>query len=84
MARIQVIPPSRAGGRLHEAYAAVAVPQQRSLPLPTPNIMQVFSLRPDYLEAVGKYWHTLWSGTLSRVNKEMIAVAVSKATQCHY
>ena len=87
MAWIQVIAPSRATGRLREAYDDLqrSLPRRGRLPRPPiPNIMQIFSIRPDYLEAAGRGFRTMWGGTLPRTVKEMIAVTVSKSTTCHY
>jgi alkylhydroperoxidase family enzyme len=49
-----------------------------------PNIMKIFSLRPEYLQAASSQFHTMWGGELPRTLKEMVAVTVSKATNCHY
>ena len=88
MARIRVIGPAEATGALSQAYQDMRERMHlgRSIPgMPkAPNIMKIFSLRPEYLQAASSQFHTMWGGDLPRTLKEMIAVTVSKATNCHY
>ena len=60
-----------------------------SLPLPVQwtawNIMQVFSLRPQFLWAFQRgFRHFMWDGELSRLAKEAIGVSVAQTNACHY
>ena len=82
MAHIKVIGPRDVAGA--DSYRGWAIPLRAGRTLPPPNIMRVFSLRPEFLSVVCRGFNTLWGGTLPRTVKEMIAVTVSKATHCHY
>jgi len=80
MAYIRSIPPSQAGGRLAHIYREIRSEVPR-----VPNLMQVFSLRPETMEWVYRSWlSSMWNGGLDRADKEVLAVAVSKAAQCDY
>jgi len=80
MAFIRHIPPSRASGRLAQVYKEI----RSELPR-VPNLMQVFSLRPETMENMYRGWlATMRSGPLSRQTKELLALAVSKAGRCEY
>jgi len=51
------------------------------------NVLRIQSLRPEVLEAgLGLYQELMFSprSPLSRAQREMIAVAVSRANDCHY
>jgi uncharacterized peroxidase-related enzyme len=50
------------------------------------NIVKSFSLRPETLRAFSNMFATLMFGpsSLSRAQREMIAVVVSVANRCHY
>jgi uncharacterized peroxidase-related enzyme len=80
MAYIRHIAPSQAGGRLAQVYREVRSEVPR-----VPNLMQVFSLRPETMEGVYRHWIALmWSPRVSRQIKEMIAVSVSVVARCDY
>ncbi len=80
MAYIRHIPPSRACGRLAHIYKEIRTEVPR-----VPNLMQVFSLRPDTMQSIYRTWlASMWSGTVSRQMKELLAVVVSKVTNCDY
>ncbi|RMD83297.1 MAG: hypothetical protein D6815_06950 [Candidatus Dadabacteria bacterium] len=80
MAYIRHIPPSRASGRLAYVYREIRAEVAR-----IPNLMQVFSLRPDTMQSVFHTWMaSMWRGTVERKLKELVAVVVSKVTNCDY
>jgi len=50
-----------------------------------PNLMQIFSLRPETMEGVYRLWMSLmWSGRVPRTLKEALAVAIAQAARCDY
>ena len=51
-----------------------------------PNVARIFALRPRHLAGWWRYYDELLRGEsgLSRAQREMIAVAVSAANDCHY
>ena len=81
MSWITEIPPERAEGRLKEIFAELLVKRGK-----VANILQVHSLRPEALAAhLTLYMDLLFApGGLSRKQREMIAVAVSRANRCEY
>lgn len=80
MAYIRQIAPSQAGGRLAQVYREVRSEVPR-----VPNLLQVFSLRPETMEGVYRHWIALmWSRRIPRQLKEMIAVTVSVAARSEY
>ena len=80
MAFIRHIAPSQAGGRLAQVYREVRGEIPR-----VPNLLQVFSLRPETMEGIYRHWIALmWSRRVPRQLKEMLAVAVSVAARCDY
>jgi len=80
VAYIRHIPPSQAGGRLAQVYREIRTEVPR-----VPNLMQVFSLRPETMEGVYRLWLSLmWNGRVSRGLKEALAVAVAQAARCDY
>lgn len=83
MARIKVLPPTEVGGELEELYEQIKA--RMGLPM-VPNIFQTFSLKPAILGAVWGMFRTVMLGEteIPRELKEMIAVVVSKANNCHY
>ncbi|MHC4830490.1 MAG: carboxymuconolactone decarboxylase family protein [Planctomycetota bacterium] len=86
MALIQTIDRKDADERLEEIYASVAGKATDSrLPEPA-NILKVQSLHPAALEAHYGFYKALMfkKGALSRAQRELIAVAVSQANDCHY
>jgi uncharacterized peroxidase-related enzyme len=51
-----------------------------------PNVLRVYALRPRHLELWNAFYDDLMRGdsTLTRPQREMIAVVVSTANRCHY
>jgi uncharacterized peroxidase-related enzyme len=51
-----------------------------------PNVLRVYSLRPNHLELWNAFYDDLMRGEsgLTRPQREMIAVVVSTANRCHY
>ncbi len=80
MAYIRHIAPSEACGRLAQVYREIRGEVPR-----VPNLMQVFSLRPETMESVHRHWlSAMWVGRVPRQTKELIAVVVSKAAKSPY
>lgn len=81
MAWIRVIDEERAEGALGELYRRVAAPGGA-----VDNILKVHGLNPPSLAGHYELYRALMYGRspLSRVQREMIAVAVSAANRCHY
>ena len=82
MAWIATVDPSQATGRLKSLYQAAVKRAGRVF-----NIVRVQSLRPGVLRASTQLYlevmHSDESG-LSRAQREMIAVVVSRTNECHY
>jgi uncharacterized peroxidase-related enzyme len=51
-----------------------------------PNVLRVYALRPRHLELWNSFYDELMRGesTLTKVQREMIAVVVSTVNRCHY
>lgn len=50
-----------------------------------PNLIQLFSLRPETMQCVYRSWLAImWNGRLPRQLKELVAVVVAKTTKCDY
>jgi uncharacterized peroxidase-related enzyme len=81
MAWIEVIQEADAEGKLKETYRKLTEPWGG-----VDNIMKIHSLNLPSLHAHFELYKTLMYGRsgLSRVQREMIAVVVSAANQCHY
>lgn len=80
MARIQIVGPGRASGELAEAYREV----QTYMPH-VGMLVQICSVRPEWVRLTGRNMlFTMEMGTLSRVDKEMLAVRTSRAGKCRY
>jgi uncharacterized peroxidase-related enzyme len=80
MAFIRHIPPSEAAGRLAHVYREIRAEVPR-----VPNLMQVFSLRPETMESIYRSWlASMWNGRVDRRTKELLAVSVSRVAQCDY
>jgi uncharacterized peroxidase-related enzyme len=82
MAWIRTIAPEEATGLLKRLYD-----QARARAGKVFNVLRIQSLRPEVLKAgVALYTELMISprSPLSRAQREMIAVAVSRANQCHY
>ncbi len=82
MAWIEVIPEGDAEDELALLYEQLADPPGG----PVDNILKVHSLNPSGLRAhLGVYRTAMTgTGTLPRVEREMIAVVVSGINGCHY
>ena len=78
---IQPIPPNEARGRLAELYTRYANPDGT-----VDAILQAHSLSPGGLSAHAELYveaaHR--KSPLSRLERELIAVAVSQVNDCHY
>ena len=81
MAWIKTIPPAEASGDLLEQYDRMRDPCGN-----VANILQVHSLNPAALRAHFDLYRTLMfaRSDLTRTQREMIAVVVSKTNGCHY
>ncbi len=81
MAWIKTVPPAEASGELLEQYKRMRDPAGN-----VANILGVRSLNPSALRAHFDLYRTLLFGgsELSRAQREMIAVVVSKTNACHY
>lgn len=81
MAWIRTIPEDQAEGMLAGLYKAARQRAGRVF-----HIIQAQSLNPRTLRAGAMLYHetTLAAGSVSRVLREMIAVVVSRANNCHY
>lgn len=79
---IETVPEDRAEGELARLYERVRDPQTGQLD----HIMQVHSLHPAGLAAHFELYRAVMRGTagLPRVDREMIAVVVSRLNDCHY
>lgn len=82
MAWIPMIPESAAEGELAELYRRGRDPRTGQVD----NILRIHSLNPPTLRAHLDVYLTACHGPspLSRRLREMIAIAVSKANECHY
>jgi len=78
---IRVVEPCEADGELARQYARI-----REVSGYVANILSVHSLNPGSLRSHFDLYRTLMFGQseLSRAQREMIAVVVSAANQCHY
>lgn len=81
MAWIEVVDEAESDGRLREAYREVGDARGR-----VANILKVHSVHPEVMEAHLALYRELMFGRspLSREERELIAVAVSVANECHY
>ncbi len=80
MAWIRQIPPARAGGRLAGVYREIRSEVPR-----VPNLMQVFSLRPETMEGLYRSWlSSMWNGSVDRQTRELMAMAVARSARCDY
>ena len=89
MAFIKTISVREANEELRAIYGMIRSDMVGSLPFPvewtTWNVMQVFSLRPQFLRALGRgFRHIMWDGELTRLAKEAIGVSVAQTNACHY
>jgi alkylhydroperoxidase family enzyme len=82
MAWIRTITPGEATGLLRRLYDEAIARAGKVF-----NVLSIQSLRPEVLEIGVKLYEELMfspRSPLSRPQREMIAVAVSRANQCHY
>ncbi len=81
MAWIRMIRETEAEGELAESYRRYREPSGR-----VDNILRIHSLNPPSLEEHYQLYSHLMRGPsgLTRVERELIAVAVSKVNDCHY
>jgi len=81
MAWIRMIDEEAASGRLAKLYGQLLGPEGE-----VDNILKIHSLNPASLRGHLALYKTVMHGPspLSRVEREMIAVVVSAANQCHY
>jgi alkylhydroperoxidase family enzyme len=89
MAFIKTISAREANDELRAIYGAIRSDVAGSLPFPvewtTWKVMQVFSLRPQFLSAFGRgFRHFMRDGELSRLAREAIGVTVAQTNACHY
>ena len=89
MAFIKTISAREASGELRAIYGMIHSDMVRPSLFPvewtTWKVMQVFSLRPQFLWAFGRgFRHFMWDGELSRLAKEAIGVTVAQTNACHY
>lgn len=81
MAWIKMVPPAEASGELLDVYNRMRDPAGN-----VANILGVHSLNPAALRTHFDFYGTIMFGRseLSRAQREMIAVVVSKTNACHY
>ena len=80
MARIRIVGPSQATGELRLAYRDV----QTYMPH-VGKLVQICSVRPEWVRLTGRNMlFSMEAGSLPRQDKEMLAVATSKAGRCKY
>ncbi len=81
MAWIKTVEEQEATGDLRAFYGGV----KRRMGF-VPNILKVYSLRPDVLRAMQPLYEALMFGPsgLTRAQRETIALVVSKLNNCHY
>ncbi len=89
MAFIKTISAREAKGELRAVYATIHSDMFGAIPFPVEwtawKVMQVFSLRPQFLGAFQRgFRHLMWDGELSRLAKEAIGVSVAHTNACHY
>lgn len=82
MAWIETIPEDDWEAELGVLYPLVADPAHDRVD----NILQIHSLNPRALEAHHALYTSAMSGTagLRKVDREMIALVVSRINECHY
>ena len=81
MTWIRTVPVAEATGRLEKSYAAAQKRAGRVY-----GIVRAMSLAPPVLDAaMGLYQRVMFAPEgLERYQREMIAVVVSRANDCHY
>jgi uncharacterized peroxidase-related enzyme len=79
---IRTVPPEQAAGLLRQIYDSAIRRAGRVF-----NVVRLQSLRPKVLHASTQLYLELMhapEGTLTRAQREMIAVVVSATNGCHY
>jgi len=79
---IRTVAPGEATGLLKRIYDEAIARAGKVF-----NVLSIQSLRPEVLQAgIDLYQELMFSprSPLSRAQREMIAVAVSRANECHY
>ena len=81
MAHLRLIEENEASGELKTEYEAAVARAGRIF-----NVVKAMSLNPKVLTAsMGLYWAIMFGPSeLSRVERELLAVVVSCANNCHY
>jgi alkylhydroperoxidase family enzyme len=81
MAWIETVAPEDARGRLAASYAAATARAGRVF-----QIVRAMSLWPEVLDPAMQLYVAVMHGesALSRARREMLAVVVSRANDCHY
>jgi len=81
LAWIKMVPENEAEGSLKEMYDKNMTPEGV-----VDNILKIHSLNPPSLKGHYDFYKTLMYGKseLSRKQREMIALVVSVANECHY
>lgn len=81
MTKIRTISPSAASGELADVYKQIGASSGM-----VANVLQVQSLSPKTLAAHYILYREIMFGrsALTRTQRELIAVAVSQANDCHY
>jgi hypothetical protein len=84
--RLPLIPRHRAAPELRAAYDRVSRAWgMKATPVMAMQIMQCFSVRPDYVEPAGMgYFYAGWAARTPRHVLELVAVLVSKHNDCFY
>lgn len=82
MAWIDIVDEPDASGRLQELYAAMVDPEHGRVD----TILRIHSLHPEGLRTHHDLYREVMTGTrtLRKVDREMIALVVSVANDCHY
>lgn len=81
MAFLKLIPEDEADGILEEEYEAAVGRAGKVF-----NVVKAMSLRPEVLRRSMRLYQEIMFGPsgLSRVERELLAVVVSSANDCHY
>jgi alkylhydroperoxidase family enzyme len=83
--RIRFVRETEAGPELRAAYARMRTAMGARGPAIAPRIMRSFSHRPQLLAAAAEgYRYIGWGGTLPRATRELVALLVSRETDCFY
>jgi uncharacterized peroxidase-related enzyme len=82
VAWIKVVDDKGADGQLAETYAGMVDPAYGRVD----NIMQIHSLHPEGMQAHWELYREVMTGTptLPKVDREMVALVVSRLNDCHY